>query len=111
LKKDLLIAYLALAAICVIWGTTYLVLRIGVMHFPPFFFVILRQLISGSILGGIMLTLGKAQWPSRENIIRQAIAGFFMITLGNGLVAWAEALIPMASQPSYAHYAYGGNPY
>ena len=27
-------------------------------------------------------------------LIRQAIAGFFMITLGNGLVAWAEVLIP-----------------
>jgi drug/metabolite transporter (DMT)-like permease len=94
LKKDLLIAYIALGVICIIWGTTYLALRIGVLHFPPFLFVILRQLISGSILGGIMLTVGKAVWPSRENIIRQAVAGFFMITLGNGLVAWAEVLIP-----------------
>jgi drug/metabolite transporter (DMT)-like permease len=94
LKKDLLIAYIALGVICIIWGTTYLALRIGVLHFPPFLFVILRQLISSTILGGIMLTVGKAAWPSRENVIRQAIAGFFMITLGNGLVAWAEVLIP-----------------
>jgi drug/metabolite transporter (DMT)-like permease len=41
-----------------------------------------------------MLLLGKVSWPSRENIIRQAIAGFFMITMGNGLVAYAEILIP-----------------
>jgi len=94
LKKDLLIAYFALATICIIWGTTYLVTRIAVQHFPPFFFVLLRQLISGSILGVIMLTLGKARWPTREILVRQAIAGFFMITLGNGLVAWAEVLIP-----------------
>lgn len=94
MKKDLLIAYIALGVICIVWGTTYLALRIGVLHFPPFLFVILRQLISASILGGIMLTVGKAAWPSRENIIRQAVAGFFMITLGNGLVAWAEVLIP-----------------
>ncbi len=94
MKKDLLIAYFALAAICIIWGTTYLVTRIAVQHFPPFFFVLLRQLISGSILGVIMLTLGKAMWPTREILVRQAIAGFFMITLGNGLVAWAEVLIP-----------------
>jgi drug/metabolite transporter (DMT)-like permease len=94
LKKDLLIAYFALAAICIIWGTTYLVTRIAVQHFPPFFFVLLRQVISGSILGVIMLTLGKAMWPTREVLVRQAIAGFFMITLGNGLVAWAEVLIP-----------------
>lgn len=94
MKKDLLIAYIALGVICIIWGTTYLALRIGVLHFPPFLFVILRQFISSTILGGIMLTIGKAAWPTRENVVRQAIAGFFMITLGNGLVAWAEVLIP-----------------
>lgn len=94
MKKDLLIAYIALGVICIIWGTTYLALRIGVLHFPPFLFVILRQIFASSILGGIMLTVGKAAWPSRENVVRQAIAGFFMITLGNGLVAWAEVLIP-----------------
>lgn len=94
LKRELLIAYIALGAICLIWGTTYLALRIGVLHFPPFLFVIIRQLISGSLLGGFMLTLGKATLPSRENVIRQAIAGFFMISMGNGLVAWAEVLIP-----------------
>ena len=94
MKKDLLIAYIALGVICVVWGTTYLALRIGVLHFPPFLFVILRQLFASTILGGIMLTVGKAAWPSRENVIRQAIAGFFMLSLGNGLVAWAEVLIP-----------------
>lgn len=94
LKKDLLLAYIALGAICLIWGTTYLALRIGVLHFPPFLFVILRQITSGLILGGFMLTVGKVAWPTRDNIIRQAIAGFFMLSLGNGLVAYAEVLIP-----------------
>jgi len=94
LKRDLLIAYIALAAICIIWGTTYLALRIGVLHFPPFLFVILRQIIAGLLLGGFMLTVGKAALPTRENVIRQAIAGFFMLSMGNGLVAYAEVLIP-----------------
>ncbi|MEJ7643616.1 MAG: EamA family transporter [Chryseolinea sp.] len=94
MKKDLLTAYIALGAICLIWGTTYLALRIGVLHFPPFLFVIIRQLASGVLLGGFVLIFAKAQWPSRENILRQAIAGFFMISLGNGLVAYAEVFIP-----------------
>jgi len=94
LKNDLLKAYFALGAICIIWGTTFLALRIGVLHFPPFLFVGIRQLISGFLLGGFMLTVGRASLPSRNNIVRQAIAGFFMISLGNGLVAWAEMLIP-----------------
>jgi drug/metabolite transporter (DMT)-like permease len=93
-KKDLLIPYIALSAICLIWGTTYLVLRIAVLHFPPFLFVTIRQLIAGSLLVGFMLLSGKAAWPDRAHLVRQAVAGFFMISLGNGLVAWAEVVIP-----------------
>ena len=94
MKKDLLIPYIALSAICLIWGTTYLVLRIAVLHFPPFLFVTIRQLLAGSLLIGFMLISGKAAWPDRAHLVRQAVAGFFMITLGNGLVAWAEVVIP-----------------
>lgn len=85
---------MALAAICIIWGTTYLMLRIAVLHFPPFLFVTIRQIIAGSLLIGFMILSGKANWPDLGHIRRQAIAGFFMISLGNGLVAWAEVLIP-----------------
>lgn len=94
MKKDLLIPYVALGAICIIWGTTYLVLRIAVLHFPPILFVTIRQLIAGSLLIGFMLLSGKAVWPDAAHIKRQAVAGFFMISLGNGLVAWAEVFIP-----------------
>lgn len=94
LKKDLLVAYLALAAVCIIWGTTYLALRIAVQHFPPFLFSAIRQSIAGLILIAFMLIVGKVKWPSLAQIRQQAIAGFFMITLGNGLVAWAEMHIP-----------------
>ena len=94
MKKDLLIPYIALSAICLIWGTTYLVLRIAVLHFPPFLFVTIRQLIAGSLLIAFMLLSGKAAWPDRAHLVRQAVAGFFMISLGNGLVAWAEVVIP-----------------
>lgn len=94
MKKDLLAAYISLAAICLIWGTTYLALRIAVLHFPPFLFVAIRQTIAGFLLAGFMLVFAKVQLPSRDYIIRQAIAGFFMISMGNGLVAWAEVYVP-----------------
>lgn len=94
MKKDLFVPYMALAAICIIWGTTYLMLRIAVLHFPPFLFVVIRQIIAGSLLIGYMVMSGRAGWPDLSHIKRQAIAGFFMISVGNGLVAWAEVLIP-----------------
>jgi len=87
-------AYAALAAVCIIWGTTYLALRIAVLHFPPFLFTAIRQVTAGLILVGAVLAFTKAVLPARDQIIRQAIGGFFMISLGNGLVAWAEMHIP-----------------
>jgi drug/metabolite transporter (DMT)-like permease len=94
MKRDLLIAYIALAAVCIIWGTTYLALRIAVLHFPPFLFTAIRQIAAGLLLAGFMLTLGKAAWPTKSQIIKQAVAGFFLISMGNGLVAWSEMHIP-----------------
>jgi len=93
-NRNIYFAYFALAAVCLIWGTTYLALRIAVLHFPPFLFTALRQLSAGSLLLLFMLTVGKAKLPSKEMIVRQAIGGFFLLTLGNGLVAWAEMHIP-----------------
>ncbi len=86
--------YLALAAVCLIWGTTYLALRIGVLHFPPLLFTAIRQSIAGFLLIGFMYAFIRPVWPSKAHLIRQAIGGFLMISIGNGLVAWAEVEIP-----------------
>jgi drug/metabolite transporter (DMT)-like permease len=93
LKKELL-AYLALAAVCIIWGTTYLAIRIVVEDFPPFLFSGARQIIAGALLLLFMFTFGKQKLPSRKILAKQALGGFLMMTLGNGLVAWAEVHIP-----------------
>lgn len=94
MKKELALAYIALAAVCLIWGTTYLALRIAVLHFPPFLFTAIRQTTAGLLLITFMIYVAKAKWPSKEQLINQAIGGFFMISLGNGLVAWSEMHIP-----------------
>jgi drug/metabolite transporter (DMT)-like permease len=92
-KKNLVLAYLALAAVCTIWGTTYLAIRIGVVDFPAFLFSGIRQIIAGVLLSGFMLLLGKAKWPNRKELLIQALGGFFMITLGNGLVGYGEVYV------------------
>ncbi len=94
MKRDLLIAYIALGAVCIIWGTTYLALRIAVLHFPPFLFTAIRQITAGFLLAGFMFAFMKTAWPTKQHLIRQAIGGFFLISLGNGLVAWSEMHIP-----------------
>jgi len=92
-QNGLLFAYLSLAAICVIWGTTYLALRVGVTQFPPFLFSMLRFLTAGPILIIFMLTIGKATWPDRKNLYHQAISGLLMTTMGVSVVGYAEVYV------------------
>jgi drug/metabolite transporter (DMT)-like permease len=94
MKRELLIAYIALAAVCIIWGTTYLALRIAVLHFPPFLFTAIRQITAGVLLVGFLMAFTKTALPTKTQIFKQAVAGFFLISMGNGLVAWSEMHIP-----------------
>jgi len=91
-QKNIL-AYLSLAFICIVWGTTYLVLRIGVTQFPAFLFSMIRFLSAGSLLVLFMITIGKAKWPARKTLIDQAVVGLLMTTLGVSIVGWAEIYI------------------
>jgi drug/metabolite transporter (DMT)-like permease len=88
--RSTFLAYIALAAVCLIWGTTYLALRIGVAEFPAFLFSAIRQLSAGAILLSAMYFMGKFKFPGWTVVRNQAVAGFLMFTMGNGLVGWAE---------------------
>lgn len=87
------LAYLALAAVCIIWGTTYLALRVGVSQFPPFLFSLIRFSIAGPVLVVFMLTIGKQKWPDKKTLFNQAVSGILMTTMGTAMVGWAEVYI------------------
>jgi drug/metabolite transporter (DMT)-like permease len=91
--ENLLLAYLSLAAVCLIWGTTYLALRIGVTQFPPFLFSFLRFMCAGPILLAFVFIFGKQKWPDRKTLFNQAVSGFLMVTLGISMVGYAEVYI------------------
>ena len=81
------------AAIYLIWGSTYLGIRIAVESMPAFLMAGTRFLLAGLIVAlFIAFTRGfKAtakQW--RDN----AIIGGFLCLGGNGLVSWAEEKVP-----------------
>ncbi|MFT3794306.1 DMT family transporter [Flavobacterium sp.] len=87
-------AYLALFIVCFFWGTTYLALRIGVKDFPPFLFSGIRQFSAGLLLFIGMYFFGKLEKMSVKDVLRQALPGILLITLGNGIIGWAELYIP-----------------
>ncbi len=81
------------AAIYIIWGSTYLGIRVVVSTIPPFLMASLRFFVAGGIIAAfIAFTRGfKAQ---RRHWRDNAIIGGFLCLGGNGLVSWAEQKIP-----------------
>ena len=87
-------AYIALVFICLVWGTTYMAIRVGVMHYPAFLFAGVRQLSAGIILMAGALAISRKNDFSTTNILRQMLIGFLMLSIGNGGVTWGEKYIP-----------------
>jgi drug/metabolite transporter (DMT)-like permease len=57
-------AYLALAAVCFFWGTTYLGIRMSLETFPPLLLICARFTISGSLMLAAIKLRGAPRWPS-----------------------------------------------
>jgi len=85
--------WLALIALYIVWGSTYLGIKVAIETIPPFFHAGIRFLISGLILVIWQRSAGRPM-PTRKQWISTAIIGSLLLLGGNGLVAWAEQTIP-----------------
>jgi drug/metabolite transporter (DMT)-like permease len=79
--------------VCLVWGTTYLAIRIALDTIPPFLMAAFRWLAAGSILV-TMLKIRGEHLPGRSTWPSIALLGLLMIGLGNGGVVWAEQTVP-----------------
>ncbi len=86
---------LAFTTIYLIWGSTYLGIRVAVESIPPFMMVGTRFLTAGLILFLFLKTRGAA-WPSRRQWAVNAVSGIVLLWGGNALVAVAEREVPSA---------------
>jgi drug/metabolite transporter (DMT)-like permease len=90
LRGRALIAYLL---VCVVWGSTYLAIRIGVKDLPPVLFAGSRFLIAGLLLATIVVLTGD-RLPMRWRDWRiQGITGILLLMGGNAVVVWAEQFV------------------
>lgn len=87
------IAYIALGAVCLFWGTTYLGIRIALESFPPLYLIAVRYVISGAILL-LGAKLAGASIPSGRELMYTAVCGTICIGIGNGLLAISEEWVP-----------------
>lgn len=86
-------AYLAWIAVCLIWGTTYLAIRISLETIPPLLMAAMRWIAAGGLLI-LVLALRREPMPARREWPALATLGILLLGFGNGAVVWAEQTVP-----------------
>jgi drug/metabolite transporter (DMT)-like permease len=99
---------LALAAVYLLWGSTYLAIRFALPGYPPFLLGAIRMFLAGALMYAVLRARG-ASPPTRRQWRTLAVLSIFMVLLSNGIVNLAEtqvgsglAAIAVASMPLFA---------
>ena len=94
MKRDRLLAYGAFAVVCIVWGTTYLGIRVAVRSIPPMVLTGARFVVAGLILFAIARLRGEPIPRERRILVDLLIVGLLMVGIGNFAVVWAEQWVP-----------------
>lgn len=86
-------AYAAWLVVCVVWGTTYLAIRIALETVPPMLMAGIRWVAAGALLAAFLVARG-VRLPSPRSWPGLALIGVLMNSVGNGAVVWAELTVP-----------------
>ena len=99
---------LSLLAVYLIWGSTYLGIRIALESWPPFLMSALRFLVAGAALYAFLRWRGVAA-PTPRQWRNTVVTGTLLLAAGNGLVCYAEqtvssslAAVAIAGMPLFA---------
>ena len=80
---------LALIGIYLLWGSTYLAIRVAVAGYPPFLMASVRFAIAGALMLALLYWRGVAL-PTRRQWFNCLVTGTLLLGFGNGLVCYAE---------------------
>ncbi len=84
---------LAFAIIYLVWGSTFLAIRVGVREVPPFLLAAMRFLVAGLVLYGWMIARGERS-PSLCQWTSASLLAILIFVLDYGLLFWAEQRVP-----------------
>jgi drug/metabolite transporter (DMT)-like permease len=97
-----LLSWIALGVVYVVWGSTYLAIRVGVGHLPPLLFAGIRYVVAGALLYPIARrattrSRGPGEPGTRPGVkawLAGAAVGILLLSAGNGGVTFAETRLP-----------------
>ncbi|HEX2080917.1 MAG TPA: drug/metabolite exporter YedA [Longimicrobium sp.] len=83
----------AFAAVYILWGSTYLAIRVAIESLPPLLMAGARFLLAGGLLYAFMRLRGEPA-PERRHWAATAVVGMLLLMFGNGGVTLAERTVP-----------------
>ena len=89
MTKDLKLLF-AILTVAIVWGTTFLGIRIAVETIPPWFVAGIRQLIAATLLMVILLFSKELKWIGWKNLRIQILFSILMLIVANGMTTVAE---------------------
>jgi drug/metabolite transporter (DMT)-like permease len=94
-QKRRLLPWLALFVVYVVWGSTYLAIRIVVHELPPMAAAAFRFGTAGIVMACIAAVVDRRQArPTLRQVADYALVGVLLLVCANALVMWAEKRIP-----------------
>src|SRR5436190_10141341 len=83
----------AFLALCVIWSSTWLVIRVGLQDLPPISFVAIRFVIAVAVLLAISIGRVRLLPAHRADFKLLAYTGVLMFSVNYALLFWAELYV------------------
>ncbi len=81
---------LAIFVVAVVWGTTFIGIKIAVQTIPPWFVAGMRQFLAGFILFIYLIFSKKLRWLGWKNTFQQFLVSSLMLVVANGFTTLAE---------------------
>src|SRR4051812_36975671 len=92
MRSKLGMIVVALAIVYIVWGSTYLAIRVAVEELPPLLGMGSRFLVAGALLAAILIARGVDLRVTPAELAGSALLGLMLPFLGNGFVAIGEHL-------------------
>ncbi len=102
MRRASLVAWVCLFIVWVVWGSTYLAIRVGVQTMPPLLMAAARNLVAGLIMFPAAMGARRrairtghqvSRWPRRAEWIGCGVVGVLLL-VANGAVGIGEKTVP-----------------
>lgn len=83
----------AILTVAIVWGTTFLSIRVAVETIPAWFVAGIRQFLAGLIMLIILISRKQLQWIGWKNLSYQLMISLLMLVIANGMTTVAEETV------------------